>query len=183
MRQTIGERISISREKKELIVKVNGHLEGWMTMTLVFWIVMWSCAGAYVFYYVIQGKAVGEQFWFFITYLFFWGYFEYKGIHSYLYHKFGFEIMKMTPTEMYIKQDVFGFGKTRKYNRENVQEWERVEHDRKSYSAAFSKSYWVVGNQQLQFMYLGKPITFGMHLSEQERDKLLVSLRKESKRL
>lgn len=181
MRLAIQDRITVSRENKELIVKINGFLEGWMTMTLVFWLVMWSFAGFYVIYYLSTGKAVGQQFWFFITYLVFWGYFEYKALHSFLYHKYGFELMKITPTEVYIKQDIFGFGKTRKYLRENISEWEKVIHDRKSYSAAFNKSYWVVGNQQLQFMYLGKPVTLGIHLTEKERDKLLVTLRKESK--
>jgi hypothetical protein len=144
---------------------------------------MWTLAGAYVFYYLIAGNAVGEQFWFFVTYLVFWGYFEYKALHSFLYHKYGFELMKITPTEILIKHDIFGFGKTRTYQRGNVKDWERVEHSRKSYSAAFNKSFWVVGNQQLQFPYLGKQVPFGMHLTEQERDKLLVNLRKEMKRV
>lgn len=183
MQLSIGERISLSRIDKELIVKISGKMESWMTMTLVFWLVLWTAAGAYVCYYLLAGKTQGDQSWFFVTYLVFWGYFEYKALHSFLYHQFGFEIMKVTPSEVLIKQDILGFGRTRKYVRENIGEWERVTHDRKSYSAAFSKSYWVVGNQQLQFLYLGKMIGFGMHLSPEDRDKLLMSLRKEWKRV
>lgn len=182
MKRSIGDRITISKQEKETIIKIDGTVEGWMNHALLGWIFMWSVIGFYVAYFVFSGKAEEEQRFFLYTYLMFWVYFEIKAVYSWLFRVWGYELIRVTPSGMYIKKAVFSFGKVVRYVRENIKNLRKVETDRKSIVGAFNKSFWVIGNQQLVFDYIGKNVGLGMHLTPKDRDELLVFLRQQMKR-
>ena len=179
MKSAIGNRITVSKKDKETIIKISGTIEPWMNHALLGWLVMWTIMGAYVVYYVITGKTEGENmFYFFLTYLAFWGYFEIKAFYSWMFRAYGYELVKITPSEIFVKRSLFGYGKSKRYDRENVKDFRKVETSRKSVNAAFNKSFWVMGNEQIEFDSLGQAYGFGMHLEEKERNELLVFLRR-----
>ena len=182
MKLSIGERITVSRQDKETIIMIDGTIESWMNHALLGWVVMWTAIGFYVAYFLYSGKAEEGQIFFFLTYLMFWLYFEAKAIYSWLFRVKGFELIKITPDAWYIKRSVFSFGKVVRYVKENVKDLRKVESDRKSVVSGFNKSFWVVGNEQLAFNYIGKNIGIGMHLTEKDRSELLVFLRKVMKK-
>jgi len=183
MKSAIGNRITLSKKDKETIVKISGTIESWMNHALLGWVMMWTAMGLYVAYYIFTGKAVTENmFYFFITYLAFWAFFEIKAVYSWLFRVFGYELIKITPTYVFVKRSLFGFGKSGRYDRENIKELKKVEISRKSVNGAFNKSFWVMGNEQIQFESLGKTHGFGMHLEEADRNELLVFLRRVMKK-
>ena len=182
MKKSIGNRITISQQEKETIIRIDGTIEGWMNHALLGWLVMWTIVGGYVAYFAFWGGAEEDQKFFFITYLLFWFYFEVKAFYSWIFRVSGFELIKITPDAWYIKRSVLSFGKVTRYVKENVKELNRVENDRKSVTSAFNKSFWVMGNERISFDYIGKKVGVGMHLVDKDRDALLMFLRKVSKR-
>lgn len=182
MRLTIGDRITVSKQEKEYIIKIMGQIEPWMNHALLGWVLMWTAIGAYVLYFLFSGKANSDQVFFFYAYIAFWAYFEIKAIHSWLFRSYGFELIKITPNEMYVKRSIFSYGKVKRYVRENIKDLKKVEADRKSINGAFNKSFWVMGNEKIQFHYIGKEVGIGMHLEDKERNELVMQLRKILKR-
>jgi len=182
MKNSIGDRITLSKKEKEFIIKISGTIEPWMNHALLGWLIMWTIMGGYVVYVVFSGQAVNERLWFFVTYLAFWLYFEVKALYSWLFRAYGYELIKITPTEMFVKRALFGYGKVNRYDRENIKELRKVENNRKSISEGFNKSFWVMGNEQLIFDCFGKQIGLGMHLEEKDRSELLIELRRFLKR-
>ncbi|MGB0390776.1 MAG: hypothetical protein ACPGRC_06380 [Salibacteraceae bacterium] len=182
MKQSIGERITWSKKDSETIIRIDGTVESWMNHALFGWVVMWTFTGLYVVYYLYSGKADSSQFFFFITYLTFWGYFEYKALYSWLFRVKGYELIKINPDAIYIKRAVFSFGKVHRYVRDNVKDLSKVEMEKKSLNAVYNKSFWVMGNEQIMFRYIGKNIGFGMHLNEKDTSALLMFTRKVLKR-
>jgi len=179
MKSAIGNRITVSKMDKETIIRISGTIEPWMNHALLGWLVMWTAMGAYVAYYIFTGKAVTENmFYFFITYLAFWTYFEVKALYSWLFRMYGYELIKITSSHLFVKRTLFGYGKVKRFDRENIVDLKKVEVSRKSVNGAFNKSFWVMGNEQIQFESLGKVQGFGMHLEEKERNELLVYLRR-----
>lgn len=179
MKSSIGNRITVSKLDKETVIKIDGTIEPWMNHALLGWLLMWTVMGVYVFYFIYSGNALEDKvFYFFITYLAFWAYFEIKAMYSWLFRVYGYELVKITPSEFFVKRSLFGYGKVKRFDRENIKELQKVEHNRKSVNAAFNKSFWVMGNEQIQFESIGKHHGFGMHLEEKDRNELLVLLRR-----
>lgn len=182
MKQSIGERITISKKDSETIIRIDGTVESWMNHALLGWVTLWTLTGLYVIYYLNSGKAQQDQVFFFITYLAFWAYFEYKAVYSWLFRVKGYELIKINPDALYIKRAVFSFGKVNRYVRENVKDVNKVEMDKKSVNAVYNKSFWVMGNERLMFKYIGKNVGFGMHLNDKDTGALLTFVRKTLKR-
>ena len=182
MKQAIGDRITTSKKDQETIVKIDGTVEPWMNHALLGWVVLWSMTGFYVMYFIYSGKAQGDQFFFFLTYLTFWVFFEYKAVYSWLFRVRGYELIRITSDAIYIKRAVFSFGKVQRYVRENIKDLRKVPQGEKSFNAVYNKSFWVMGNEQLVFDYIGKNVGIGMHLNEKETASLLMFLRKTLKR-
>ena len=182
MKQSIGERITVSKQDSETIIRIDGTVEKWMNHALMGWVFMWSMIGLYVMYFLYSGKAQSEQLFFFITYLVFWAFFEYKAIYSLLFRLKGYELIKISSDSVYIKRGVFSFGKVQRYVRDNVKELKKVEDDKKSLSSVYNKSFWVMGNEKLMFQYIGKNVGIGMHLTEKDASTLLMFIRKTLKK-
>ncbi len=182
MKQSIGERITVSKKDAETIIRIDGTVESWMNHALFGWVIMWSLTGLYVVYFLSAGQVKGEQLFFFLTYLTFWGYFEYKSIYSWLFRVRGYELIKIAPDAIYIKKAVFSFGKVQRYVRENINEMRKLDQYDRSLAAVYNKSFWVVGNEQIVFQYLSKNVGMGMHLNDKDAQALLTLVRKTLKK-
>ncbi|MFT4755305.1 MAG: hypothetical protein ACI85Q_002874 [Salibacteraceae bacterium] len=178
MKQSIGQRITISKKESETIIRINGTVEGWMNHALLGWVFLWSMTGLYVIYFLFSGKAQDDQYFFFITYLTFWSFFEYKAVYSWLFRVKGYELIKVLPDAVYIKRGVFSFGKMKRYVRENIKDLKKVSQENNSLSSVYNKSFWVMGNEQIMFNYIGENVGFGMHLTQKDTSALLLLVRK-----
>lgn len=168
MKKTIGDKITASVEQKELIIKIPGTMPKWMEHALLSWIILWGIMGVYVFYYVLTSDLPEKNVFFFSAYLAFWAYFFWKSLYAYLFKKFGFELIAFDKDFLHYKRSIFSYGKVKKYKTSNIREFIKTEHDPKSFGQAYQKSFWVIGNERIQFQFLEKRIGLGMHLNEQE---------------
>jgi hypothetical protein len=181
MKKEIGDNISISKEDEEVLIKIINPLEGWQEMALLGWLVLWTSLGIYVTFYLFNAGLERDAYIFFIVYLSFWGYFEYKALHGYLFKKFGYELIKINKEKLLYKRSLFKRGKIKNYLRKNIKGFRLFEPSKKSFAAAYNKTFWTVGNEQIEFDYLGGKVSFGMHLEEKDARQLTVFLNRQLK--
>ncbi len=182
MRKEIGENITVSKKDEETVVKIHSSLEGWQEISLTVWVGLWTVLGVGIFYYVLSGKFGSDQNVFFAVYLAFWFYFEYHALRSLLFKKFGYELVKINNSKLLYKRNLWGMGKIRHYTLKNIPTFTKVEHDRKSFSGAYAKSFWTIANERIYFDYLDAKGLLGMHLNDRDTAELLQLLNRELKR-
>ncbi len=176
MESRIGDRITIWREGPKTIIKIDGRMEDWMMHAIAAWDILWTAMGGYVIYYLISGKAQGDQMIFFLVYLAFWLYFEYKGIEAFVYKLNGYERIEIDRDTLSVTTKVFGT-RTAVVEKKDVQQIRRADPNRKSIWAGFDKSFWVVGNQQVIIDAGNKLLKTGMHLDSKDAESLARKLR------
>lgn len=182
MKREIGQNISISKKEGETVIKIHSPLESWQEISLLVWIGLWTVLGVGIVYYMLTGKFGSDQNVFFMVYLAFWLYFEIQALRSFLFKKFGYELVKINNSKLLYKRNLFGTGKIRHYTLKNISRFKSVEHSKKSFSAAYSKSFWTLANERIMFEYLDSKGLLGMHLDNTDADRLLRFLNSELKR-
>ncbi len=182
MKKEIGNHITVSKQEGETVIKIHSPLENWQEVSLLVWLGLWTVLGAGIFYYLVTGKLGSDQNIFFVVYLAFWLYFEFHGLRSFLYKKFGYELLKINNSKLLYKKNLWGTGKIRHYTLKNITRFKPVEHNQKSFSAAYSKSFWTVANERIMFDYLDTKGLLGMHLNDRDTNQLLRFLNSELKR-
>ncbi len=182
MKKSIGNNTSVSTKDGETIIKVSGTLpEKWMENALLAYVILWSSLGAVVIYYASTGKFTADQQGFFMAYLAFWAFFEYRSVYSYLYKKWGFELIKIREGHLYYRRYLFGMGKPQRYDLKNVTELGIIEHSKKSFAGVYNKSFWIVGNERVGFRHISKKVAFAMQVTDKEA-KEVVRIIKQAKK-
>lgn len=181
MRRNIGDKITVSKDEKELIIKIPGSVESWMENALLGWVILWSIMGLYVLYYMMSNNLSNEEQVFFAVYIAFWIYFEYKSVVAYMYKKIGYELIRIDGEFLYYRIVVFGKGKLKRFMLENIRNIHVAKDDAKSFASAYNKSFWVMGNERIIFQHLEKQAAFGMHLSPDEAKEIVQMVRKRIK--
>lgn len=178
----IGEHISINELEGATEIKIVSPLEPWMKNAMLAWLVLWTSLGVYVTYYLTNTPLESNQRIFFLTYLSFWLWFEYKTAYAYLFKKYGYEWIRIDADDLYFGRKLFGLGKIRKFMIKNIQKLDLVEFDRKSFAGVYTKSFWTMGNERLQFNYLDSVVAMGMHLDDKDSRGLQSLLQRKLKK-
>ena len=174
MKKSVGHNTTISKQNNETIIKVSGTLpEKWMEHALLAWVILWSSLGIIVSYYWIAGDFTSEQKNFFMAYLAFWAFFEYRSVYSFLYKKVGYELIKLKDGHLYYRRYFLGLGKPQRYDLKNVSELGMIEHSRKSFAGAYNKSFWIVGNERVGFKHISKKVAIAMQVTDKEAKEIV----------
>lgn len=174
MKKSLGTNTTISKQNNETIIKVSGTLpEKWMEHALLAWVIVWSTLGSIVFYYWVNGNFTSDQKAFFMVYLAFWGFFEYRSVYSLLYKKFGYELLKLKDGHLYYTKNFLGLGKAHRYDLKNVSELGIIEHSRRSFAGAYNKSFWIVGNERVGFNHISKKVALAMQVTDKEAKEIV----------
>ena len=116
---------------------------------------------------------------FLLLFLVFWGYYLYKIVKVFLWRTKGVEYLKLDRESLVIKRGFGKLGKAQCYRLSNMGSIEILECSSHSYSWVMQSAFWDIGNERLEFDYLGKKIIFGVQLEEDESMKLRKFLRTE----
>ncbi|UTW60807.1 hypothetical protein KFE98_12305 [bacterium SCSIO 12741] len=182
MKETIGERISVVRERQFLEVLISGKGKVWQESVLFAWVLMWTLIGIYIISYMFMVDMTGEQRIFFLGYLVFWGYFEYTWGRAWFWKKFGVERIRISDGHLEIKNDVRGYGKVKRYFLENIHDLGVINQNEKSFSAVYFRSFWTVGGETVGFEYMGQKVILGRQLPAEEARRVASLIRKYLKR-
>lgn len=168
----ISEKVSYNIDKSELTIVILGRVERWKETLLLAWLFAWSLCGAVFFYALIYESSKEMKLTLFIM-LMFWVYFEIKIGRTFLFRKFGSELIKITEEKISVKQGIKGYGKADEYFIENISGLGKIERSDKSFFGFIEKSFWFLGYETIGFEHKNKMIKFAMQLTQQETTKVL----------
>jgi hypothetical protein len=176
----IGKRISIKRKEQEISIVILATAEKLKRLLLFCCFFLWSVCGVIILSqtFLIRDEQMKV---FFIVWLGFWAYFEYKLFTAYMWRKFGVEKIKLRENKLFYKRDVAGRGKIKVFDYEFIKDLRIIEKNEFSFLDSLSNSYWVVGGEKIAFDYYGKEIKLGLQIDNGEADGLFKLLNKEIK--
>ncbi|MBL4653289.1 MAG: hypothetical protein JKY53_10565 [Flavobacteriales bacterium] len=167
----IGDRISFSEADEELTIVISGKVESWQESLLAIWLAAWTFCGLYVLTQLF-GEYTKEERLIMFVYEVFWVYFEWKLVHSFLWRKWGAEVIKIGKESIRIKNDIKKYGKVKTYFVENIDKLQRIEASTKSFSRVMGNSFWNTTEKAISFDYLGKIVVLGIQLDEKDAKKV-----------
>lgn len=174
----ISERISYRKTSEETTIIITGKIERSKESLLLAWILAWSFCGILILI-ALFGDYPREQKLYFVIFLSFWTYFEYKVIYVFRYRKWGKEYLRIADGKLTIKRSISKIAKANEYFIENIRNLSIIEKNNKSFFQQLEKSFWTIGDEGISFEYLGKFIKLGIQLDEVENKKLLKFLKEE----
>lgn len=173
MNKKLGPNVEYTKDKSSLSVTITNRLEGWMSMAIFGWVMVWTGMGAYVFLYMLFSGLANEELIFFSVYLAFWAWFEYKALYGWLYKKYGYERILVENGSFVYSRNLFSLKKSKKYDLEEVKPSSKSQESERSFAASYNKSFWIVGNEQIQIPVGDKLVRVGMHITPKETTELI----------
>ena len=173
MDKKIGPNTSISKTSERVGIKITSQIEGWMSMAIFGWVMVWSGMGAYVLFYILFAGLTSDEQLFFAAYLAFWSWFEYKALYAWLFKKYGYELITITDGVISYSRKLFFLNRNSTFDVSTISPSRKALQSERTFAAAYSKSFWVVGNEQIEFSVGEKTIRFGMHLTPKETTEVI----------
>jgi hypothetical protein len=168
----ISERVSYSKSPEETTVIITGRIDRLKETLLLTWLLAWTFCGIFIFIQLFM-EYTREEKLYFIIFISFWLFFEYKILKVYRWRRWGKEYLRLTPEKLTIKKSVTDYAKAEEYFIENIKNWQLVTKSPTSFFQQMEKSFWMIGDDCIQFDYQGKTIYFGMQLIEKETNSIL----------
>ena len=185
MAKWIGDRISTEDHEKSVTIVIFPLKTKWKEALLFAWILGFTFVGVTMLYLLINGvellnapegttqEELDSQRIYLIIFLGFWSYFEYKTVRSWMWYRFGKELLKIDTEGLTVKKSLFSYGKANKYLFENIKKFGERKSDNTSFGQFFENSYWSLGMDTIGFEYFGKSRTFGRRLDEKSARLLI----------
>ena len=197
MEKMIGDRISVLDERKLCSIIIYPKRVLWKESILFVWLLAFSIIGVYVLYLLFFGmdtidnslfegdkeEILKGQKIYLLVFAGFWMYFEYKVLKGFLWLVRGKELIRITKEEISIKNDIFGYGKAKKYFTENTTNFELVEHKTVSFGFDYENAFWRQGTDSLIFDINKKSISFAKKIPEKEANLLMRLMKDRIKKL
>lgn len=168
----ISERVSYRKSDEELTVIITGKIDRAKETLLLTWLLAWSFCGIFIISQLFLDY-IREEKLYFIVFISFWAFFEYKILKVYRWRKWGKEYLRLTSEKLTIKKSITDYAKADEYFIENIKNWQLIPKSKTNFFQLAEKSFWVMGDDCIQFDYQGKAICFGMQLSEKESMSVL----------
>ncbi len=168
----ISDRVSYRKTPDELTLIITGKIDRSKETLLLTWLLAWSFCGIYVISQLFFDYSREEKLYF-VVFLSFWAFFEYRMIKVYRWRKWGKEYLRRADGKISIKKSVTEFAKADDYFLENIKNWGKVKKSEANFFQQLEKSFWTLGDDTLCFDYQRKTISFGMQLSEKEIQGIL----------
>ena len=166
------ERINISKKDNNLEIEIKAFKDNAKQKMLLVWIVLFS----------LCGLAILSQFFydydkttklFFVVYLAFWLFFEFKVIYAYRWRNSGMEKIIINKTEIILINEIGKRGITQPIKINEISNLRCYEPDEPGFIKSINSSYWNINKYSLAFDYENKPVPFAIDLDKNEAKKLL----------
>jgi hypothetical protein len=168
----ISEKVSYNIEKNDLTIVILGRVERFKETLLLVWLLAWTFCGA-AFLYALYYEPTKEMKLALFVMLMFWIYFEIKIGRTFLFRKFGSELIRITDGKLSIKQGIKGYGNADEYFIDNISSFGIIERSEKSFFGFIEKSFWFLGYETIGFEHKNKMVKFAMQLNQQEAAKVV----------
>lgn len=175
----IGDRISVVKKEDEISIVILASIDKKKLNLLFFWLIAWTVCGLLV---IGQSFSLTDESLkaYLIGWLAFWAYFEYKIGKAYLWRKSGMEKIKLKDKMLFYKREIAGKGKVHVYQYDFIKDL-RLIVSSNNFINTVNSSYWVISGERIEFQYYGKPVRFGLQLSDKDAKGLLHLIQRELK--
>lgn len=164
-------KIDIKEEKNSITITIFPNYNQQKQNLLMVWMVLFSLCGVAIISQFFFDYPKSTKI-FFIVYLVFWMFFEFKVIYAIRWRKLGKEIITIDDEGVFLTKNIARRGITEKIELENISSVDILKHkDNPIYD--ISSSYWNTNHYTLCFLVNEKQIPFGVDLSEKQAKKLL----------
>lgn len=165
--KVIGERVSILKKDGLLSIVILPYSDKRKLGIMFLWLMAWTVCGIIVFanYFKVVDK---DTKLFIIIYLSFWTYFEYKIMRAFMWRKYGKEKLWISNGRVHYKRDVNGRGKVNEFDYSLIQNLLFIEREEHSFVSVINSSFWIKGDERIEFTCQHKKVRFGMQLSDKE---------------
>lgn len=175
--QLIGKRSSVVIKNQVFSLVILPTDEKKKVNLMFLWLFAWSVSGIIVLanYFTLTNDNTKLVI---IMWLGFWAYFEFKIVRVYLWKRFGKEKLWIKNGSILYQQDINGRGKTKEFDLNLISDFTLVPLTPGSIADTFSQTFWVKGGERIEFTCQSKVIRFGMQLSDEDANKIIIALKK-----
>lgn len=176
----IGERITHKQHDDCYTIVISPTIERWQMNSLLIWVIAWTFCGFAFAYYILFEVSTLKMLMILSVLLVFWLYFEIRVVRSFLWRKYGLEIIRIDNQYLSIKDSIFKHGKPKNYEIEKIspEDIEDIYIDPKSYGKVMNDSFWQVGQGTLVLNFEDRQYYFGTQLENKDSAKLAKLIRK-----
>jgi hypothetical protein len=170
--KVIGERVSILKKENLLSIVILPYSDKRKMAVMLLWLMAWTVCGIVVFanYFKVTDK---DSKLFIIIYLSFWAYFEYKITRAFMWRKYGKEKLWITNGVVHYKQEINKRGKIKEFDYSLIQNLIFIEREETSFASVINSSFWIKGDERIEFTCQLKRIRFGMQLTDKEAKAII----------
>ena len=116
---------------------------------------------------------------FFIVFLGFWVYFEYRSVYKLFWKWKGKEIIKVRSDALIVGKRILGKGKALRFTYEGIQELKKIEMNKSSAMNVLKAADLFTTTNKISLQYFGKEYSFGNELSDEDTGELFALLKRE----
>ncbi|HCQ28887.1 MAG TPA: hypothetical protein DIU39_01295 [Flavobacteriales bacterium] len=172
--------INISKNKDRITIEIYPKYNKQKHIMMLFWLALWTVCGLAILTQLFGDYDIKTKF-FFVLYLLFWLFFEYKVIYTHRWRKYGKEIIKIIGDKVHLVKEIKGRGVEQIFDKNDIEKIEIFNEKENSMSQLFGNAYWMISGYQLAFKTKDKLIPFGLELDEKEKKKIVFELNRSLK--
>lgn len=165
-------RYEIHKYKDHTEIHIPAYRDALKQKLLIFWILLWSICGLIIFIQIFF-PYTREQKLFFVLFLSFWAYYEWKTLSAYQWRKKGKEKIIITPHVLRYTRSVGRQEQYEDFPLSRIQNLRIIDTEVSPLLRQMSNSYWSVSGETIAFDYAGKTYGLGLELHDKEKKELL----------
>jgi hypothetical protein len=178
----VSERVSVKKNPTYTTIVILPYSTFWISALMGGWLSMWLVIGiAVISSFFIFQLSYQEQLilWVFLT---FWIYYLIKIGRTFLWIKYGKELIKLDQFSFHYKRSLFNYGKMHEVFYENIREIETHFPKENSFESIWESSPWISGGERIKIKTNVKNYNLGRKLSKSEATPLVDLIKNSIKR-
>ena len=168
-------KIEYIEENNELTILIYPLYDKRKQNMLTTWLVLFSLCGLAIISQFFYDYPSSTKL-FFVVYLIFWLFFEFKVIYAIRWRKFGKEVITIDNESIYLTKKIGNRGVTERYDLTAIDSIEALKHKGKLVYE-MSSSYWNSNHYTLTVNINKQQIPFGIDLNGQQTKKMIKTLK------
>lgn len=177
----MSDRIIINKKESGLEIEIKALRDSSKQQLLLVWIALFSLCGLAIlsqFFYDYDNSSKV----FFVVYLAFWFFFEFKVIYAYRWRNIGLERIILKSGQLILTKEIGKRGVTQVYELEKIKNLKLFDATEPTFVKVLNTSYWNINKYSLSFNYEDNVVPFGIDLDSNQAKRVLSEIKNFGKR-
>ncbi|MCB0400720.1 MAG: hypothetical protein KDD41_01430 [Flavobacteriales bacterium] len=177
-----NERIRIEKEHEALKINIRAFFDPRKQQLLMLWIVLFSICGIAIISQFFGNYERGVKL-FFVVYLVFWFFFEFKVVYAFRWRKYGLEELIVEKDTFTLVKSIGKRGITTSYRLEDIKKIDFYKDANGKFVKSMNTSYWNINRYSLALYLEKETVPFAIDIESSEAKSILHQLRTAIKEL